>query len=102
MPASESLSMKRWRLALVIFEISLFAFILVLPQVALPDFTAQGGASVGAISARRFSVPPELALEPEPRTTSAWIGGERFWTQPFAAYDWAPGSRLSLLCALIC
>ncbi len=94
--------MKRWRLAVLIFEISLFAFILVLPQVALPDFTAQGGASVGAIHARRFSVTSGVRLELEPLTTYAGTREERFWNRSFAIYFSPPSSRLRLLCALIC
>ena len=35
--------MKRWQIAILIFELALFAAILVLPQVALPDFTFHGG-----------------------------------------------------------
>ena len=51
--------MKRWRWALLIFELCLFALILVLPQVDLPDFTFHGGtAPVTAKS--RLSAPPIL------------------------------------------
>ena len=102
MPTREDLSMKRWRLAVIIVEISLFAFILVLPQVALPDFTAQSGVSVGAAQAHRFSVTPGLRLEFEPLTTSAGTSEEGFWNRSFAIYFSPPSSRLSLLCALIC
>ena len=36
--------MKFWRWSLLIFELALFAVILILPQVDLPDFTFSGGA----------------------------------------------------------
>ena len=35
--------MKRWQFSILIFELALFAVILVLPQVALPDFTFHAG-----------------------------------------------------------
>ena len=35
--------MKRWLLVLLGFELVLFALILILPQVDLPDFTFGGG-----------------------------------------------------------
>lgn len=37
--------MERWRWALLIFELFLFALILVLPQVDLPDFTFHRGTA---------------------------------------------------------
>jgi hypothetical protein len=102
MLTNESVSMKRWRLAVLFFEILMFAFILVLPQVALPDFTAQAGISVMANQARRFSLLPGLMLELEPQTMAAGIGEEEFWTPSFAICFCVSSSRLSLLCALIC
>ena len=39
--------MKRWQLVILIFELALFAAILVLPQVALPDFTFHDGNCAG-------------------------------------------------------
>src|ERR1700716_2115700 len=44
--------MKRWQWALLIFELALFALILVLPQVALPEFTFQGGTAPIVAKAR--------------------------------------------------
>ena len=49
---SSGIFMKRWRLALLIFELALFAVILVLPQVALPAFAFHGGNSPVAAQAR--------------------------------------------------
>jgi hypothetical protein len=37
--------MKRWRLVLLGLELALFALILVLPQVDLPDFAFRRGAA---------------------------------------------------------
>jgi hypothetical protein len=53
--------MKRWRYALLIFELFLFALILVLPQVDLPDFTFPGG-SAPIIAKSRLSAPPVLSV----------------------------------------
>ena len=53
--------MKEWRFALLIFELFLFALILVLPQVDLPDFTFPGGSA--PISAKsRLSSPPAFSI----------------------------------------
>lgn len=57
--------MKRWRYALLIFELFLFALILVLPQVDLPDFTFPGGSAPVAAKAR-LSSPPVLSAAPAP------------------------------------
>jgi hypothetical protein len=48
--------MKGWRYGLLIFELFLFALILVLPQVDLPDFTFPGGTA--PIAARSKLSPP--------------------------------------------
>lgn len=47
--------MTRWRWTLLIFELSLIALILVLPQVDLPDFTFHGGTAPVAAKARLSS-----------------------------------------------
>jgi hypothetical protein len=44
--------MKRWQFSFLIFELALFAAILVLPQVALPDFTFHEGTAPVAAHAR--------------------------------------------------
>jgi hypothetical protein len=49
--------MKGWRYALLIFELFLFALILVLPQVDLPDFTFRAGTAPIAAKARLSSAP---------------------------------------------
>src|SRR5947208_9569924 len=44
--------MKRWQWVLLIVELALFAIILILPQVDLPDFTFHGGTAPTAMKAR--------------------------------------------------
>ena len=57
--------MKGWRYALLIAELFLFALILVLPQVDLPDFTFPGGTA--PIAARsKLSSPPVFSIIPSP------------------------------------
>jgi hypothetical protein len=95
-------SMKRWQFSILIFELALFAVILVLPQVALPDFTFHDGtAPVTAHSrlcdrapATGVAVAPQiLPLEPITRA-----GGQI----PDVPAPPAVHSRLSQLCVLIC
>lgn len=95
--------MNRWKWVLLIFELALFALILILPQVDLPDFTFHGGTAPVAAKARLSSVParsamalaavettlPGLAVEPQPENSIV----------PTLA---ASNARLSLLCTLIC
>ena len=57
--------MKGWRYGLLIFELFLFALILVLPQVDLPDFTfPRGTAPIAAKS--RLSSPPAFSVVLDP------------------------------------
>ena len=94
--------MKRWRLALLIFELALFAIILVLPQVDLPDFALHGGTSPVPTQARLASAVARVvvAIPMQP-----WLVGPALEAFPltskrpdFYSFD----SRLSLLCTLIC
>ena len=94
--------MKRWQWALLVFELALFALILVLPQVALPEFTFHGGTAPIAVKARLSlnRVQPAVAV-------SLPILTPRPILEPFAetALVLFPGrweTRLSLLCTLIC
>ena len=95
-------AMKRWKLVFLIFELALFAAILVLPQVALPDFTFHGGTAPVAAHARVCDPAPAIAIAVAPQILS---------TEPVAAVrrDGPNGpappavhSRLSKLCVLIC
>ena len=60
--------MKRWRFALLIWELFLFALILVLPQVDLPDFTFPGGTAP-IVAKAKLSSPPTLTDLPAPAHT---------------------------------
>jgi hypothetical protein len=94
--------MKRWQWALLIFELALFATILVLPQVDLPAFTFHGGTAPVAVKARFSSAPVRpllatLARMPLPdRIADAQVEISDAPAPPSAV------SRLSLLCTLIC
>lgn len=57
--------MKRWRLALLLLELVLFALILVLPQVDLPDFTFPGGTAP-IVAKARLSASPTFTDLPAP------------------------------------
>jgi hypothetical protein len=94
--------LKRWQWILLIFELVLFAVILILPQVDLPDFTFHDGSApvaahdrVSAPPARAVSgiVAPELlpALKTEARAELRDV-----LSPPSLDY------RLSSLCTLIC
>jgi hypothetical protein len=95
-------SMKRWQFSILIFELALFAIILVLPQVALPDFTFHEGTAPVAAHARVCDQAPATAITVAPQILSsdpiAQVGGEI----PEAPAPPAVHSRLSRLCVLIC
>ena len=94
--------MKRWKWVLLIFELVLFAAILVLPQVDLPDFTFHGGTA--PITAKqRISIESNTAMVSvgvaipvvHPDTPEITIGTLGTGILPFR-------SSLSLFCVLIC
>jgi len=96
--------MKRWQWALLIFELALFALILVLPQVELPEFTFRGGTAPIAAKARlslaRVRVQPASAIQPPmliPGRILEALAEARLVLPP-ARLE----TRLSLLCILIC
>ncbi len=94
--------MKRWKLVILIFELVLFATILVLPQVALPDFTFHNGSAPVAAHARVCDSAPGAAISvaahvPAP-PLMGWIHTER----PNGSTPRAADSSLSKLCVLIC
>ena len=93
--------MKRWRWALLIFELALFALILILPQVDLPDFTFHGGTAPVVAKARLSSAPVQTVtvLMPMP------VPGHVFASLVEAtvtAISATSDSRLSQLCRLRC
>jgi hypothetical protein len=94
--------MSRWRWTLLIFELVLFAVILILPQVELPDFTFHGGTApvvmktrLGSGTARVDVVnpvqlpTPVLAFECQVEVHDPPSGAD-------------VDTRLSLLCTLNC
>jgi hypothetical protein len=94
--------MKRWQFAILIFELALFAAILVLPQVALPAFTFHSGtAPVAAHSRVCQSGPgPVVAAIPQLLFPDQTVQGSSE-----IAVGFSPPvlhSRLSRLCVLIC
>ena len=59
--------MKRWQLLILIFELALFAVILVLPQVALPVFAFHDGTAPVAAHARVCDPAPGMAITIAPQ-----------------------------------
>ena len=53
--------MTRWRWGLLLFELFLFALILVLPQVELPDTAFRAGATP-IVARHQLSAPPAFAV----------------------------------------
>jgi len=94
--------MKRWQLVVLIFELALFAAILVLPQVALPAFTFHGGTAPVAEhsrvchSARATLIAAILPPTLVPGQTGQFLAGIAASFSPPAL------SHLSRLCVLIC
>jgi hypothetical protein len=94
--------MKRWKLAILIFELVLFAAILVLPQVALPDFTFHNGSAPVAAHARVCGSAPgaaiSVAAQIPPPIPLGWVHAE----SPNGSTPRGADSSLSKLCVLIC
>jgi hypothetical protein len=99
---NSGLLMKRWQWALLIFELALFALILVLPQVALPEFTFHSGTAPIAVKARlsltRVQATAVILLPMLiPKRVLEAFAESRLVLSPSR---WE--TRLSLLCTLIC
>jgi hypothetical protein len=96
------LSLSKWRWALLLFELFLFALILILPQVDLPDFAFQRG-SAPIVAKAAVSSPPMLATVsrivqiPLPLSVSEH---QRRTVRPLDPST--PLSSLSLLCRWLC
>ena len=102
MIAGQRVAIKPWKWVLLLFELALFAIILILPQVDLPDFTFHGGtAPVAAKSrvcqalARTVAVSTMGLLSAAPRQEVLKDKDETFTFR-------GVHERLSLLCALLC
>jgi hypothetical protein len=94
--------MKRWQWVLLITELALFAIILILPQVDLPDFTFHGGTAPVATKSRILSSPVRLTIA----IMTADARPSRLVQPHFEVPDFTASasthSRLSLFCVLIC
>jgi hypothetical protein len=94
--------MKLWRWTLLIFELFLFALILVLPQVDLPDFTFHGGTAP-IVAKSKLSSPPVLSSITTPVQSRLQQHVREMRNQPVRpALRLKPNALLSLLCTLLC
>lgn len=94
--------LKRWQWMLLLFEMVLFAFILVMPQLDLPDFTFHSGTAPVAAH-DRVSCPPlralmQMVVPAQPLALRAEARSELRATLSPPSLDY----RLSSLCTLIC
>ena len=94
--------MKRWQLLILIFELTLFAAILVLPQVALPDLAFHEGSAPVAARARVCDPAAGTAIAMAPLILSAEPSVQMRGETPDVSAPPALHSRLSRLCVLIC
>jgi hypothetical protein len=94
--------MKRWQFSFLIFELALFAIILVLPQVALPDFTFHDGTAPVAAHSRLCDRGPATAIAVTSQILLAQSVARAGGEIPEAPAPPAVHSRLSRLCVLIC
>jgi len=94
--------MSRWKWALLIFELALFAIILIAPQVDLPDFTFHRGTAP-VVAKANLSITLDRALSGISFAVVAPTGNfvGRVETSAVASVQ-TLDSRLSLLCTLIC
>lgn len=94
--------MSRWRWVLLIFELFLFALILVLPQVDLPDFTVHGRTAPVFAKARVLPTPNLNVATTRLRSHLLQPAGKMpnsdFYSMPTSV---VPAS-LSQLCILLC
>lgn len=94
--------MKGWRWGILIFELFLFALILILPQVDLPDFAFHGGTAP-IVSRARVSAPPVLTAVTVPTKSRPTIQLSKADQQQLTLVNHAiPQSLLTLLCTLLC
>jgi hypothetical protein len=94
--------MKHWKWFLLIFELALFAVILILPQVDLPEFTFHGGTAPVSAKARTTVRPTAIPVK---ASTATWLPTEiSVVSHDFAEAVVSLGSdsRLSRLCTLLC
>lgn len=93
--------MTRWRWALLSFELFLFALILILPQVDLPDFTFHGGTAP-VIAKAKFSPPPVMVTARTAPSVPSAPQVQETRQQPAGVSQPRTTSLLCLLCVLLC
>ena len=94
--------MKGWRWGILLFELFLFALILVLPQVDLPDFTFHSGTAP-VVAKARVSGSPLLIAASVATAAGSTIQYRQEDSHRFRRVDPAsPLSLLTLLCILLC
>lgn len=95
--------MSRWKWTLLIFELLLFAVILVLPQVELPQCAFHGGSAPVAAKARTLRTPQVPVVAPAsvplvPRSVFPQHATETLAAAVPSQFE----ARLALLCAFLC
>jgi hypothetical protein len=95
--------MKGWRWTFLIFELCLFALILVLPQADLPDFTFHGNTAP-VVAKSKLSSPPVLSSVTTPAQSRLPQHVREIRNQPVigSAVCVKPNAVLALLCTLLC
>jgi hypothetical protein len=94
--------MKGWLWGILLFELFLFALILVLPQVDLPDFTFHSGTAP-IVAKARVSSPPLLTTVTVTTMSRPTLHFSQGDTQRFGLANHAtPQSLLTLLCTFLC
>jgi hypothetical protein len=94
--------MKRWRWVVLIFELLLFAVVLVLPQVDLPDFAFHRDSAPIVVKSKVSSAPVlaniAIPLQAEPPQAIGSVREQQIESLSASAIH----SLLSLLCTLLC
>ena len=93
--------LKRWQLILLLFELMLFAVILILPQVDLPDFSFNKGTTPVATHARASS-PPVRAVSGIVMPVLLALKAEARVELRDVLFPPSLDYRLSSLCTFIC
>ncbi len=93
--------MSRWKWVLLIVELALFAAILVLPQVDLPDFAFQCGTAPVVVKARSVSSPQQTTT-PIAAANALPVFSELAQEEVNPVAPSRPESRLALNRVLLC
>jgi hypothetical protein len=94
--------LKRWQWMLLLFEMALFAFILVMPQLDLPDFTFHSGTAPVAAHDRVSSPPLRALMQTVVPVQPLALRGEARSELRATVSPPSLDHRLSSLCMLIC